>query len=57
MLGFEDYSKRGLAERGEFRAKPSQNANFTVNYFGVNDKDSNLSLRAPGRVSTPLARR
>ncbi|MGA2982948.1 MAG: LPS assembly protein LptD [Terriglobia bacterium] len=48
MLGFEDYSKRGLAERGEFRAKPSQNANFTVNYFGVNDKDSNLSLRAPG---------
>ena len=31
MLGVEDYSKRGLAERGEFRAKPSQNADFTVN--------------------------
>ena len=39
MLGVEDYSKRGLAERGEFRAKPSQNADFTVQYFGVNDKD------------------
>jgi len=48
MLGVEDYSKRGLAERGEFRAKPSPNADFTVHYFGVNDKDSNLSLRAPG---------
>ena len=48
MLGAEYYSKRGLAERGEFRAKPSQNADFTVQYFGVNDRDSNLSLRAPG---------
>ena len=48
MLGVEDYSKRGLAERGEFRAKPSQNADFTIQYFGVNDKYSNVSLRAPG---------
>ena len=48
MLGAEEYSKRGLAERGEFRAKPSPNADFNVQYFGVNDKYSNLSLRAPG---------
>jgi LPS-assembly protein len=48
MLGVEDYSKRGLAERGEFRAKPSPNADFTVQYFGVNDKYSIQSLRAPG---------
>jgi LPS-assembly protein len=62
MLGVEDYSKRGLAERGEFRIKPSQNADFTINYFGVNDKYSGTtqvldpatgqyiteSLRAPG---------
>lgn len=48
MLGVEDYSKRGLAERGEFRAKPSQNADFTIDYFGVNDKYSITSLRAPG---------
>ncbi len=48
MLGVEDYSKRGLAERGEFRARPGQNADFNIQYFGVNDKDSNVSLRAPG---------
>jgi LPS-assembly protein len=49
MFGLEDYSKRGLAERGEFRAKPSANAEFTINYFGVNDKYANTSLRAPGK--------
>jgi len=48
MFGVEDYSKRGLAERGEFRAKPSPNGDFTVNYFGVNDKYAVKSLRAPG---------
>jgi LPS-assembly protein len=48
MLGVEDYSKRGLAEKGEFRAKPTQNSAFTVDYFGVNDKYSVTSLRAPG---------
>ena len=48
MFGVEDYSRRGLAERAEFRAKPSQDADFTVNFFGVNDKDANVSLRAPG---------
>ena len=47
MLGVEDYSKRGLAERGEFRAKPSENADFTVNYFGVNDKYSGTTLVPP----------
>jgi LPS-assembly protein len=56
MFGVEDYSKRGLAERGEFRAKPSQNANFTVNYFGVNDKYSILSLRAPGESIHAIGR-
>ena len=48
MFGVEEYSKRGLAQRGEFRAKPSPNADFVINYFGVNDKYSNVSLRAPG---------
>jgi LPS-assembly protein len=48
MLGVEEYSSRGLAERGSFRARPSQNAEFSVNYFGVNDKYSNVALRAPG---------
>jgi LPS-assembly protein len=48
MFGLEDYSKRGLAERGVFRARPSENAEFVVNYFGVNDTYSVASLRAPG---------
>jgi len=48
MIGAEDYSKRGVAERGEFRAKPGPNADFTVDYFGLNDKYSIASLRAPG---------
>ncbi len=62
MLGVEDYSKRGIAERGEFRAKPSANADFVVNYFGINDHylqtteelvpgtniDVNVPIRAPG---------
>jgi LPS-assembly protein len=62
MFGLEDFSKRGVSERGEFRARPSANADFTVNYFGVNDKYSGVTeqydpvtdtykkvpLRAPG---------
>lgn len=40
MFGLEDYSKRGLAERAQFRAKPTANADFTVEYFGVDDKYS-----------------
>ncbi len=55
MFGLEDYSKRGLAERGEFRAKPSQNADFTINYFAVNDKYSGTTLvstSVPGQYVT-----
>ncbi len=48
MFGLEDYSKRGVAERGEFRARPTQDSSLNVQYFGVNDKDSNATLRAPG---------
>jgi LPS-assembly protein len=50
MFGLEDYSKRGLAQRAEFRAKPSQNADFVINYFGVedNNKNTHVLYRAPG---------
>jgi len=52
MFGLEDYSKRGVAQRGEFRARPSQDSELTVDYFGVNDKfgvtPSERALRAPG---------
>jgi LPS-assembly protein len=48
MFGLEDYSKRGVSQRGEFRARPSQDSEITVDYFGVNDKDPDQALRAPG---------
>ena len=44
MLGLEDYSKRGVAERGQFRIRPGPNADFTVDYFGLNDKYSASTL-------------
>jgi LPS-assembly protein len=36
-FGVEDYSKRGFAERFQFRAKPSENAEFSLNAFGLKD--------------------
>jgi LPS-assembly protein len=58
MLGAEENSKRGIAERGEFRAKPSENADFTINYFGINDRYSAVTLQqVPGTntyVKVPL---
>jgi len=51
MLGVEDYSKRGIAERGEFRAKPSANADFTVNYFGINDRYTGVNLESVGGLN------
>ena len=49
LLGLEYYSLRGLARRGQFRAKPSDNTKLTVDYFGVNDKDKVRANRAPGQ--------
>ena len=49
LLGLEDYSLRGLARRGQFRATPSDNIKLRVDYFGVNDKDKVLQNRAPGQ--------
>lgn len=58
MLGVEDYSKRGVAERGEFRAKPSANADFSINYFGINDRYTGVTLETvPGtdiQVKVPI---
>jgi LPS-assembly protein len=48
MLGLADYSKRGVSQRGEFRARPSQGSDLVVDYFGVNDKNPDRALRAPG---------
>ncbi|HEX6505369.1 MAG TPA: LPS assembly protein LptD [Terriglobales bacterium] len=37
-LGAESFSKRGWAQRGEFRATPSRNSFAYVTYFGVLDR-------------------
>jgi LPS-assembly protein len=37
-IGAEYFSRRGWAQRGEFRARPTQNSNIDVRYFGVFDR-------------------
>jgi LPS-assembly protein len=37
-VGAELLSRRGSAERGNFRAKPSENTSISYNYFGVVDR-------------------
>lgn len=50
LIGAEDYSLRGLATMGRFRARPSDSSVLDVEYFGVNDHGSGplRSERAPG---------
>jgi LPS-assembly protein len=51
LLGVENYSIRGLARRGRFRARPGATSDIRVDYFGVNDKGSGSlrQSRAPGQ--------
>jgi LPS-assembly protein len=51
LLGVENYSIRGLARSGRFRARPSTTSDITIDYFGVNDKGSGRlrQFRAPGQ--------
>jgi len=37
-LGFDYFSKRGTAQRGEFRARPFENTSIRYDYFGVIDR-------------------
>src|SRR5467141_3577392 len=37
-LGAQFMSRRGVLERGEFRAKPFENTSVTYTYFGVDDR-------------------
>jgi LPS-assembly protein len=48
LLGLENYSRRGPAPRVQFRAKPSDTTQFTMDYFQVVDRDTNPQTRAPG---------
>jgi LPS-assembly protein len=48
LLGLENYSRRGPAPRAQFRARPSDTTELTVDYFQVIDRDTNPQTRAPG---------
>jgi LPS-assembly protein len=50
LLGIDDYSLRGIATIGRFRATPSDTSQLVVNYFEVNDHGSGplRSQRASG---------
>ena len=51
LLGLENYSVRGLARGGRFRATPSATSDISIQYFGVNDKGGGplRRSRAPGQ--------
>ncbi len=49
MVGVEDFSKRGLTERADFRARPTQDSDLTVDFFNVNDHANPPDVRAPGQ--------
>jgi LPS-assembly protein len=51
QLGVENYSIRGLARNGVFRARPTATSQLLVEYSGINDKGSGPQRRsrAPGQ--------
>ncbi|MBZ5563905.1 MAG: LPS assembly protein LptD [Acidobacteriia bacterium] len=51
LLGVENYSIRGPAGRAEFRARPSDDSDLTVDWFGVHDRGGGplRQERAPGQ--------
>lgn len=42
-LGLEYYSRRGFAQRGEFRARPSDSSFVNFSYFGVVDRGNPIT--------------
>ena len=51
LVGLEDYSIRGVAQNGRFRATPTANSEVGIEYTGINDKGSGPArdIRASGR--------
>jgi LPS-assembly protein len=48
-LGIENFSKRGLAERVDFGARPSQDSDLTMSFFNVDDRAKRPEHPAPGQ--------
>lgn len=56
-VGFEYFSRRGPAERAEFRARPFENTSIKYTYYGVQDRgirDSNNVLQNQGGYQQQL---
>jgi LPS-assembly protein len=55
-LGVEYYSRRGWAQRAEYRWRPSETAFLNVNYFGVIDRGSAITqtILFPGVGNTSV---
>jgi LPS-assembly protein len=55
-LGAEYYSRRGWAQRAEFRWRPSETAFLNVNYFGVIDRGAAITqtIFVPGAGNTSV---
>ncbi len=51
-LGAELYSKRGWAQSGDFRARPSVNSYIAAHYYGVVDHGTSKDLTLPGPNGT-----
>jgi len=55
MVGLEDFTKRGVAQHGVFSARPSEDSQLDVTYFGVNDKIFDPTLHSPSGPSVRAA--
>jgi len=53
-LGAEYFSLRGWAQRGEFRARPTENSYVDLNYFGVIDRGIGTPLLKEGGENVRL---
>jgi LPS-assembly protein len=52
LLGLEDFSRRGLAGRSQFRMRPSESSELTADFFSVQDRTGQApgeSLRVLGK--------
>lgn len=50
LLGLQDFSRRGVAFSGRFRATPSSTSKITADFFAIDDRASGSlrNVRAPG---------
>ncbi|MFZ0808541.1 MAG: LPS assembly protein LptD [Candidatus Sulfotelmatobacter sp.] len=57
LVGAEYYSKRGWSQRGEFRARPTDTSYVDLNYFGVIDRGTPITVvNSNGQPTSQLLR-